>query len=378
MGCCALGLVVLLCYRGPLNVLARLDHETMLADFVIYMDQVRRLHAPRPTMAQHWTYPPLLASLLLVLGHFKYRTAWTVWLIFELACVAALLRLCGRQLRGLAPLWRWSATAGLVLFCLPVLHCFKWGQISTLITLLAIAGLSGSGWRAGLLLGGAVGLKAYPAAYGIVYLVRRDWRGLLRLVAGSLLFGVLVPLVVLGPQATLMLLMSPVSALLHPRSNPGGSTIGAAIELWFHKGINFGEGDVPWVVELPLMVRRLLNYGLSLAVVAGSVIRTRQRRAGDPVTAATIITALALVIWPGWIHYFVILSFANAVLLCRAGGRPVVLWVTLLAWILNAAGLIAFLIRPHYFFLFKSLSTTTLAAICTLLGLLLLEPEKQV
>ena len=91
----------------------------------------------------------------------------------------------------------------------PVLHNMVWGQVSVLLTgmVLAAFALERSGrprWGA-VVLGCAIAIKYYSAAFLAWWLVRRDWRFLAWTAGSAALFSVL-PLPILGPGDALAFL----------------------------------------------------------------------------------------------------------------------------------------------------------------------------
>jgi alpha-1,2-mannosyltransferase len=151
-------------------------------------------------------YPPLAALLFVPLTWMDEATmqlTWTwasvaaAWLVLWMAVYrvlpGTLPARVGRQFRGRGGRAGVSAVLGLAALgyalCLEPLQVhLMYGQINVFLVLLVAADLLGftPRWLRGVGVGVAAGIKITPAAYALVFLVRRRWGDLARSLAGFL------------------------------------------------------------------------------------------------------------------------------------------------------------------------------------------------
>jgi hypothetical protein len=368
--CAALVLAIVL-VRGPVAAIGGIDHAPgLLVDFGIYLDQARRLLAEPPTLGPMWLYPPLSAALLLGFGPLPESTARAIWGLLEVLLCCSLLLRCERQLSPLPKLERWLSACGLVLCSLPVMHCLKWGQLSLLVLLLSLLALERRGWTAAWLLGGAVGLKLYPLAYATIYLVQRDWRALWRLAVTTLVLGVLVPALLLGPLVAAIMLRKAFSAAARLSApTVWNETIAALIAKYLAPASELLGADGERVVTLPAAARTIITWLAIAAVVGVTLYRVRRCPTDRALTAIATVLCFSLVLEPGWVHYFVVLPVAQALLLARAQlQRAAFPWLAL-SFGLGTLALVACLASPETFPLIESSGVVTLTALAGLFGL---------
>jgi alpha-1,2-mannosyltransferase len=135
----------------------------------------------------YYLYPPLFALAVLPLAWLSYPAAFSLWLLANVAFLAASLWLLlgGRQRVNLLGL---SACVLLAGAFYPVWHHLKIGQSSLLLLLLLSATLAllrrGKDLPAGLLLSGAILLKLTPAILILLLVVRRRWRAVWGAIGG--------------------------------------------------------------------------------------------------------------------------------------------------------------------------------------------------
>jgi hypothetical protein len=155
-----------------------------------------------------WAHPtphtPSAALLSIPIGFFPYPVAVTIWLVFELVCLAFVIVL-------LAHWWgepaSWLQKAVLFLMCLgfgPVIHELWYGQFSLiLLVFVTLAWLNlragRDGWG-GAALGASVALKLAAWPVGLLLLLKGRWRAIVA--ASAVVIGLhLAALVVMGPRA---------------------------------------------------------------------------------------------------------------------------------------------------------------------------------
>ncbi|WP_256213991.1 glycosyltransferase 87 family protein [Arthrobacter sp. ov118] len=258
--------------------------------------------------ALKFTYPPFAAVLFSQLARLPQATALALFNATG-AIVAVLAAV--RTVRYWNAKGDWRATfrspgncwAAAVLV-LAVLNLGPWretlmfGQINVLLMGLMAADLLARNRRwtrgfpgSGFLVGVAAGIKLTPLAFGLYYLVRKDWRGLLNMAAGF------TATVVLG------WLLRPVESvqfwfeMLPDTSRLGGAGYVDNLSLkgaLLHFGVPEASVTVPWLV-------------LSLMVVAlgASVIKAASDQGARVVAVSATALTMLLVSPVSWSHHWV-------------------------------------------------------------------------
>jgi alpha-1,2-mannosyltransferase len=370
-----LAVVAVFADRGFLGALAAMDTTPgVFADFDVYIDQARRLRSELVTLGQYWLYPPLLAWLLGGLAGLSPHAADSVWLWLQLLGAAGLMRLCSPLLAAWPVPRRWCVAFGLTIASFPVLHCLKWGQISVVILLLAVAGLRRRNWIGHALLGAAAALKMYPLAFAFMYLLRRDWRSFFAVSAIAFLLGVVFPIALMGPDVFRMFFVRFVASALRLGIFVGveSQSWGPLVERWFGRD---PSGSPALLVELPSAARALLSYGGAIALLATTWWTTRRLPLTDLLCLTACLLALTIVMRPGWFHYFVILPVAQAGLLSRLRSLEAAFACFTLSLGLGLLATFGYFWDPGFFYVTRTYGLVTLSATACLIGLWCVMPR---
>jgi hypothetical protein len=234
---------------------------------------------------------------------------------------------------------------------LPLLHNFKWGQVSVLVTLSVLASVRLAEDRrdvpAGLVLALGAAIKYYAAFFLIYYLIRRRWRVVTSFAGAALVTLFVVPASVMGPMGVIRfqreswLELSRASALIAQDWN---SQFFAHVVLrWL------GIADAPDAV-------RALTFG-GWAAVAAMVwlvwlLRERGDTAASDLSLAALFLSLPFVVSTSWPHYLVYLPFCQALVVKSLWSRPaaprsrILLGASLLSVAL--ASVFALNVSPHW------------------------------
>ena len=127
-------------------------------------------------------YPAPFALLLAPIGSLPRISALELWGVLTAVATAALFTVPFVWAPGVfGGTWRRAALYTFAFAsCAPVLHNFKWGQVSVPLTLLVLLSLwlaeRRSRTAAGIVLGVGIATKYYPGIFLLYFLVRRDWR----------------------------------------------------------------------------------------------------------------------------------------------------------------------------------------------------------
>ena len=255
-----------------------------------------------------FTYPPFAALLFSLLARMPRLVALN---LFNAAGVAVAIWAAVRCVRYWTAKRDWRSTfrstrnrCGAAVLLLAVVNLGPWretlafGQINILLMGLMLADLLARNPRwargvpgSGFLVGVAAGIKLTPLVFGLYFLVRKDWRGLLNMGAGfatTVLVGFL-----LRPAESLQFWLE----VLPDTSRIGGAgyvdnlSIKGAL---LHFGVPGAAVTVPWLV-------------LSLLVVAlaAAVIKAASDQGARVVAISTTALTMLLISPVSWSHHWV-------------------------------------------------------------------------
>jgi alpha-1,2-mannosyltransferase len=260
-----------------------------------------------------FTYPPFAALLFSLLARLPQDTAL---LLFNTAGVAVAAWVAGKGVRYWTARTDWRSTftsstwpsmmnrLGALVLLLAILNLGPWretlafGQINILLMGMLAADLlaRNTRWKQGIpgsgfLTGVAAGIKLTPLVFGLYFLMRGDWRGLLNMGAGfaaTVLLGWLI-----RPTESLRFWLE----ILPDTSRIGGAgyvdnlSIKGAL---LHFGVPADGVTAPWLV-------------LSLLVVAlaAAVVRIASKQGARVVALSATALAMLLISPVSWSHHWV-------------------------------------------------------------------------
>ncbi|MEZ5974291.1 MAG: glycosyltransferase family 87 protein [Planctomycetota bacterium] len=315
----ALGLAILaVCFRSWPAFHAGIDFNAApFEDFAgPYMRQAAAMHGDGHLEAG-FLYPPSFALLLAPFANLSPLAASYAWLAVLLAATLVLWAAGWWVLRPVSPAVFFAYS---LVFALgfPWVHDMHWGQVSTLCWALILPALLA--WRAGrnglasLLLSLAIAIKLYPAFFAVLFLLRGDWRSVLRTAAWSALWLFGLPALLMGPETMTAFYRD----LLHWWR---GSAQGL---FWESPGSQFAPLLLHRLWGGPTGILAVLMWALPLGLAA-ILLRCAWRNgaAGRNNRALLLVTCtLPLVISPSWSHYFVWLPWALALAWREFEGLP--------------------------------------------------------
>jgi alpha-1,2-mannosyltransferase len=313
---------------------------------------VNELYAPRDGLP--FTYPPfaaLLFAALAALGQGLGGLVFTGTALLGAGIVSAWLarhyfRL-GRWRDAFLD-WRFRAVAlagtAAILLLGPWRDTFDFGQINIILMGLILAdfalhGKSRAGeirWPAGLLIGIAAGIKLTPLAFGLYFLVRRDFKALGWMAAGF--FGSIALAWALLPTASVTFW----TKILPDTGRIGGPAYVDNLSvkgLLLHLGLpDSGVTSILWLVA-----------SLALAAVAALVIKWAVD-ADENFVAVSATAVLMLLVSPvSWSHHWVWMAVALPCMgfaIHRVPSRNGKM--RLAGWIIVAFSSVAFYLTPKY------------------------------
>jgi hypothetical protein len=181
-----------------------IDHcEKLFCDFTNhYYPMGRSLFWDRRPVPGYF-YTPFFALLLVPFGEVPLSTSLWLWGALQLLLTVALIVVPGYTFlkRSVAGTYLYVF---LVASSLPVLHNLKWGQVSILMTVCALAALilhrAKHPILAGIMLALSTWIKYYTGIFAIIFILKKDTKFLLAFAAASLVMGLILPLGTLGSQ----------------------------------------------------------------------------------------------------------------------------------------------------------------------------------
>jgi glycosyl transferase family 87 len=271
----------------------------------------RYLSESEPETIHHVSlHPPAAALMSLPLGMLSYRSARSVWLLFEVGLLFLLVCL----LPGRRAAERWFARLGITAMLLawpPVAMDLQCGQWSILLA--AVLALSWECYRtdrpraAGSLLGLAIAIKLFPVLMLFLFGLKRAWR-VVGYGIGSAAALTAVAALVIGPGALAGYLASGA------RTTTGWftcfanySVLGSAARLFTSAG---GFGSVPPFVSLPVLVGPVVavTAAVLLAIVARDILASSEDGPFAVALCGLVLATplvwqhfLVLLLWPLWL-----------------------------------------------------------------------------
>lgn len=304
----------------PAFVTAVDHYDTLFCDFVNHYYPMGQRVLSFPWPVEGFFYSAFFALLLRPLGAMELSSALWAWGAVQVVAAIALAVL---PRRGCAPATPKAVLLYTLLFAtsLPLLHNFKWGQVSVLVTLSVLASARLAQEKrdvpAGIVLALGTAIKYYAAFFLIYYAIRRRWRVLQSFAIGAVCFLLILPAMALGPMGAIRFQRE--SWLELSRAS------GVIAQDWNSQ--YFAHVVLRWlgVVDAPDTVRAVAVLGW--AVVALMIWLVWALRSADGVVAsdlsmAALLLSLPFVLSTSWPHYFVYLPFCQALAIGQLCQQP--------------------------------------------------------
>lgn len=330
-------LVILYYYRLQWGSFARfvkaIDHYTgFMLDFGIYHSMGKQILAlPMPVAGYYYT--AFFALVLAPLSALKLSSALVVWEAIQYACVAAMCFISARLLTLPPP--GMVLYAGLCVTSFPMLHCFRWGQVSLLLTVCIMGAFLASSKNnrllAGVLLAFAAAIKFYPAVFILYFILKRDVRTCAAFALAAILFYLVFPAAVLGFSHWLEFERAVIKAIRHTEwvsQNINSQYVVHAGLRWFAIIFHRLAGNAT--------ARALTIAGYVIALFSIPMVWVFQRRTSGEkhaLSLAVIFLSIPFVIKTSWPHYFVYLPLCQAAVFSyyASSFRTLDLWGMVLA-----------------------------------------------
>jgi hypothetical protein len=295
-------------------------HDQLFADFVIYYHEMAKTIFTSGTPAVGFYYPPAFALALGVLGFLQPAAAMSVW---GGVLVAAMVGLAAASYRAAAPQFEVAVPFLFVfLTSFPLLHNFKWGQASLLLTLLVVGALlllrRGRHLSAGALLACAVAIKYYPAMFLIPLVLRGRWSAIAAFAGSAAVLMLALPAGLLGWETTVEFYRHLAGESREVQMHAGGpnSQYLANVAL---RGLPVGR---EWIDTARLV---FVAAGFLIAeahVVLLFLIRRMEEKVFFAWAFVLLFLTIPFVLTTSWPHYLVYFPFCQLFLLSRVLERP--------------------------------------------------------
>ena len=255
----------------------------------------RYFPAPTDTFPHPNPHPPVLALIGIPLTVLPFPAVVVLWLVFNVALLAAVGRWLGFSVPGSLALAAWP----------PLLSVLSIGQFELLTLALAMLGWRAAAarrdWRAGLWLGCAAAIKMYPVFFLVPFAVRRRTR--IVLAAGAVIIASqLGSLLVVGRPG----LVRYYTEILPAVSNHYMHTVLNAAPYGAMLRLFGGASDVAPLIHAPGVV---LPLTLAFSLFACAALVTLAPEAA-PVAVLVALPA----VW----NYYVVLALPQVVVLLRS------------------------------------------------------------
>ncbi len=296
------------------NFNARVDPcENLFCDFTIHYYPTARSIFEIKEPIYGYLYSPFFAILTSPLGRLPLDSAAQIWGLIQLV-MTVLLFLAPLSTLKLDTLTRQMLYAGIFFTSLPVLHNFKWGQVSSLMTITIIAAFlahkSGRSIWAGILIGLSTSIKYYPGIFILYFLFKKDRQAILAFVTTCFLLLFLLPVFILGFDNWIdfiVLTIRKISTLSYVIENPNSQYFPYILLRFL--GLTPANVFAVHVLRLTGMFIILCNLSMLW------FINRRKMDHDGFLSFSLLFCTLPFLIETSWHHYFIFLPFLQVVLL---------------------------------------------------------------
>ena len=301
------------------NFVVALDHcDVLFCDFTkqYYPTGQQLFESATPT--DGYFYSLFFAIFLGLLGKLSLETAVVIWTLFQVATAVLLFVLPAYTF------WQYSHRAYflylvLLLLAVPVLHNFKWGQISTFVTASVLATQYFYSKEHKLLaaipLALATAAKFYPGLFLIYFLFKKEWRFSLFYLIVVAVFVILVPLMVLGLDNNLHFYQIVNERIAHARSSWVLTDINSQYLANVAGRLTSNQDN--------RAVWQIIGYGLTTLGLVQIYQITRMPGPTGILWAFSLLFLLTpFFVETSWPHYFVYLPFCQILVFLQLEKEP--------------------------------------------------------
>jgi hypothetical protein len=287
--------------------------ENLFCDFTLHYHPTAQSIFEVKEPMYGYLYSPFFAILTSPLGHLSLDTASVIWGLIQIT-LTLLLFFAPLLALNLDTLPKQLIYTAIFFTSLPVLHNFKWGQVSSFVTLTIIASFlahkSGKPIWAGALLGLGASIKYYPGILILYFLLKRDNRVILSFALTCFILIFLLPTLAVGFDSWInfmSLSFQKLSTFTQTVENPNTQYFPYVTMRLF--GIDPARVFVAQVL-------RFIGFGFALLnIVLLWFIHKRKLDPDGILSVSILFCILPFLIETSWHHYFIFLPFIQVSLL---------------------------------------------------------------
>lgn len=308
------------------DFVAAIDHgDVPGGDFVFHYYPTARDSIREGAPAGGFFYPAGFAVFLAPLGRLDLEPARVLWYV---VLAASVLWTATWVMRAAAPKQPLLAIFGSALYVtsIPVLHDFKWGQVSVLIVATGatafILRAREKQTGAAALLGIAAAIKMYPLVFIGWFVLRRDWRFVIRAGIACFVTLVLLPAIVMGPVHALFFQRVATQSVVGAQDGvlyDFNSQFAPAVLARYYGGWGVASTSITRLGQIGAWSALAIIAGLLLLLSVTKAKRITERRE----LWAFVLLASTVPFWlkTSWTHYFAHLPVAQVLLASTLVGR---------------------------------------------------------
>lgn len=306
------------------DFVAAIDHgDVPGGDFVFHYYPTARNSIREGAPAGGFFYPAGFAVFLAPLGRLDLEPARVLWYV---VLAASVLWTATWVMRAAAPKQPLLAIFGSALYVtsIPVLHDFKWGQVSVLIVATAATAFVLRGQRrtgqekqklSAALLGVAAAIKMYPLVFIAWFVLRRDWRFVIRCGIACAVTLVVLPAIVMGPVHALFFQRVATQSVVGAQDGvlyDFNSQFAPAVLARYYGGWGVASTSITRMGQIGAWVALAIIAGLLLLLSVTKAKRIAPRRE----LWAFVLLSSTVPFWlkTSWTHYFAHLAVAQILL----------------------------------------------------------------
>lgn len=301
------------------DFVAAIDHgDVPGGDFVFHYYPTARDSIREGAPAGGFFYPAGFAVFLAPLGRLDLEPARFLWYV---VLAASVLWTATWIMRAAAPKQPLLAIFGSALYVtsIPVLHDFKWGQVSVLIVATAgtafILRAREKQRASAALLGIAAAIKMYPLVFIGWFVLRRDWRFVFRAGVACLVTLVLLPAIVMGPVHALFFQRVATQSVVGAQDGvlyDFNSQFAPAVLARYYGGWGVASTSITRMGQIGAWAALAIIAALLLLLSITKAKRIAERRE----LWAFVLLASTVPFWlkTSWTHYFAHLPVAQVLL----------------------------------------------------------------
>jgi hypothetical protein len=218
---------------------------------------------------------------------------------------------------------------------LPLLHNFKYGQVSTFIALGIVLCFiyqnQGRSTTAGLVLALVTSIKYYPGVFVLYFIIQRDVRFLKYFFLGLIVFYIAIPLLQLGMDGwihftTVSFSQFPTYRLFY--GSPGSQNFIHVLLRWSYN-LDYNMTEMTYhLLRYFCIVLFVLHFALA------EWLRRYTSRDSTALPLATLLLALPFVLPTSWPHYFIYLPLCQMAIALFVVKWAAGSWFRQLSWLL--------------------------------------------